>query len=187
MGANQPKSNVPNAFRFSRRSRKRYNAETVPQAGTASQGTILCKVARNSVNRRCPMTIRVRAADSFGVFRGITDDSDCGERARQLCRSGVKEGCASRVSALAKAATTLAEPIDPQPGLFSAATCQSPLRPTCVRGADPSGTIASLCASSCAENTSVIRPRCASVRSRSNSSGCCRIPVGRSRISRPLP
>src|SRR2546427_12884947 len=92
-------SNVPNAFHFSRRSRKRYNAETVPQAGTASQGTILCKVARNSVNRRCPMTIRVRAADSFGVFRGITDDSDCGERARQLCRSGVKEGCASRVSA----------------------------------------------------------------------------------------
>ena len=32
-------------------------------------------------------------------------------------------------------------------------------------------TTASLCASSCAENTSVIRPRCASVRSRSNSSG----------------
>ena len=24
-------------------------------------------------------TIRVRAADSFGVFRGITDDFDCGE------------------------------------------------------------------------------------------------------------
>jgi hypothetical protein len=32
-------------------------------------------------------------------------------------------------------------------------------------------TTASLCASSCAENTSVIRPRRASVRSRSNSSG----------------
>jgi len=48
-------SNVPNAFHFSRRSRKRYSAETVPQPVTASQGTILCKVARNSVNRRCPM------------------------------------------------------------------------------------------------------------------------------------
>src|SRR5262249_25866198 len=48
-------SNVPNAFHFSRRSRKRYSAETVPQPVTASQGTILCKVARNSVNRRCPI------------------------------------------------------------------------------------------------------------------------------------
>ena len=36
-------------------------------------------------------------------------------------------------------------------------------------------TTASLWASSWAENTSVIRPCCASVRSRSNSSGCCRI------------
>jgi hypothetical protein len=44
-------SNVPNAFHFSRRSRKRYSAETVPQPVTASQGTTLCKVARNSVNR----------------------------------------------------------------------------------------------------------------------------------------
>jgi hypothetical protein len=42
-------SNVPNAFHFSRRSRKR--SETVPQPVTASQGTTLCKVARNSVNR----------------------------------------------------------------------------------------------------------------------------------------
>src|SRR5262249_24827270 len=38
-------SNVPNAFHFSRRSRKRYSAETVPQPVTASQGTILCKAA----------------------------------------------------------------------------------------------------------------------------------------------
>ena len=44
-------SNVPNAFHFSRRSRKCYSAETVPQPVTASQGTTLCKVARNSVNR----------------------------------------------------------------------------------------------------------------------------------------
>jgi hypothetical protein len=42
-------SNVPNAFHFSRRSRKR--SETVPQRVTASQGTTLCKIARNSVNR----------------------------------------------------------------------------------------------------------------------------------------
>ena len=44
-------SNVPNAFHSSRRSWKRYSAETVPQPVTASQGTTLCKVARNSVNR----------------------------------------------------------------------------------------------------------------------------------------
>src|SRR5262249_46625192 len=48
-------SNVPNAFHFSRRSRKRYSAETVPQPVTASQGTILCKAARNSVSWRCPI------------------------------------------------------------------------------------------------------------------------------------
>jgi len=48
-------SNVPNAFHFSRQSRKRYSAETVPQPVPASQGTMLCKVARNSVNRRCPI------------------------------------------------------------------------------------------------------------------------------------
>ena len=37
----------------------------------------------------------------------------------------MKEGCVSRVSALAKPATTLAEPIDRNPEPFSAATCQS--------------------------------------------------------------
>ena len=37
----------------------------------------------------------------------------------------MKEGCVSRVSALAKASTTLAEPIDRNPEPFSATTCQS--------------------------------------------------------------
>jgi hypothetical protein len=75
-------SNVPNAFHFSRRSRKRYNAETVPQPVTASQGTILCKVARNSVNRRCPIengtawlaflnTVRTKHFDQVLALRPI--------------------------------------------------------------------------------------------------------------------
>jgi hypothetical protein len=42
------------------------------------------------------------------------NDAVVAQKPRQLCQSGVKEGCCvSRVSALAKAATTLAEPIDP--------------------------------------------------------------------------
>src|SRR5439155_5961938 len=64
-------SNVPNAFNFSRRSRKRYSAETVPQPVTASQATTLCKVARNSVNRRCPIeTASARASTHIASCDG---------------------------------------------------------------------------------------------------------------------
>src|SRR5262249_722066 len=61
-------SNVPNAFHFSRRSRKRYSAETVPQPVTASQGTILCKAARNSVSWRCPIETALPAWPSCIQF-----------------------------------------------------------------------------------------------------------------------
>src|SRR5438876_11490493 len=63
-------SNVPNAFNFSRRSRKRYSAETVPQPVTASQATTLCKVARNSVNR-LELRKNVIANYPFESFRGF--------------------------------------------------------------------------------------------------------------------
>ena len=63
-------SNVPNAFHCSRRSRKRYSAETVPQPVTASQGTTLCKVARNSVNR-LELRKNVIANYPFESFRGF--------------------------------------------------------------------------------------------------------------------
>src|SRR5262249_11539714 len=73
-------SNVPNAFHFSRRSRKRYSAETVPQPVTASQVTILCKFSRNYVNRRCPIETALsgwqcRTRSAPGDLQGVGGES----------------------------------------------------------------------------------------------------------------
>src|SRR5262249_13698608 len=77
-------SNVPNAFHFSRRSRKR--SETVPQPVTASQGTTLCKVARNSINR-LELRKNVVANYPFESSRGFPAPSAAGAP----CRS--RRGC----------------------------------------------------------------------------------------------
>src|SRR5262249_7842469 len=69
---------------FSRRSRKR--SETVPQPVTASQGTTLCKVARNSINR-LELRKNVVANYPFESSRGFPAPSAAGAP----CRS--RRGC----------------------------------------------------------------------------------------------
>jgi hypothetical protein len=52
-------SRIRDAERIPFRSRKRYSAQTVPQPVTASQGTMLCEVARPEMsNRDCTAWLR---------------------------------------------------------------------------------------------------------------------------------